>query len=178
MPGPRRLYAVLLGVALATGSGVVTGLPAVAATETVTLVGDLQSELGCSEDWQPPCDSSKLVRVGTSDTYRGTFTVPAGTWAYKVAINDSWDVNYGADGELNGGNLSLTLLRPLKLEFTYDDTQPPGDLRPRGPGRRDDGGRRGIRQGLAARAVDPRAVLLRHGRPLRQRVDGQRQRGA
>lgn len=122
MPGPRRLYAVLLGVALATGSGVVTGSPAAAATETVTLVGDLQSELGCTDDWQPPCDSSKLVRVGTSDTYRGTFTVPAGSWAYKVAINNSWDVNYGANGELNGGNLSLRLLRPLKLAFTYDDT--------------------------------------------------------
>ena len=122
MPGPRRLDAVLLGLVLATGSVVVTGLPAVAATETVTLVGDLQSELGCSEDWQPSCDSSKLVRVGATDTYRGTFTVPAGTWAFKVAINDSWDVNYGANGELNGGNLAVKLLQPLRLEFSYDDT--------------------------------------------------------
>ena len=122
MRGPRRLYAVLLGVALATGTGVVTGLPAVAATETVTLAGDLQFELGCSEDWQPSCDSSKLARVGTSDTYQSTFTVPAGTWAFKVAINDSWAVNYGVGGAPDGANYSLKLIQPLRLQFTYDDT--------------------------------------------------------
>lgn len=124
MPGPRRLYAVLLGAALAIGSGVVSGSPAVAvpATETVTLVGDLQTELGCAEDWSPPCDSSKLTRVGTTATYASTFTVPAGTWAFKVAINNSWTVNYGVDGKPDGANFSLKLLSPMRVAFSYDDT--------------------------------------------------------
>src|SRR5690348_2156890 len=124
MPGPRRLYAVLLGAALAIGSGVVAGLPAVAVppTSTVTLVGDLQNELGCAEDWSPPCDSTKLGRVGSTDTYTGSFAVPAGTWSFKVAINNSWDVNYGANGAPNGSNLSLKLLSPMRVSFSYDDT--------------------------------------------------------
>jgi glycosidase len=123
MPGPRRLYAVLLAAALAAGPMVLAGAPAVAAaTQTVTLVGDLQSELGCSADWQPSCDASKLARVGDSSTYAGTFTVPTGSWQFKVAINDSWDVNYGAGGALNGGNLPLTLVSATRLRFSYDDT--------------------------------------------------------
>ena len=55
MPRPRtgRLYAVLLGSALITVAGVVAASPATAAATSVALVGDLQSELGCSDDWQP-----------------------------------------------------------------------------------------------------------------------------
>src|SRR5688500_13345773 len=109
----RRLSVLLAGSALVASMGLVASSSAVAAeTTTVTLVGDLQSEVGCSEDWQPSCESSRLARVGDTSTYRATFTVPAGSWQFKVAINASWDVNYGAGGELNGGNIPLVLLEP------------------------------------------------------------------
>ena len=29
--------------------------------------------------------------------WSATFLVPAGNYEYKVALNDSWDVNYGAN---------------------------------------------------------------------------------
>ena len=42
-----------------------------------------------------------------------------------MALNDSWDVNYGAGGALNGGNMPLLLAGPAKITFSYDDTTHP-----------------------------------------------------
>ena len=69
---------------------------------TVALVGSLQSELGCPGDWQPECAATELT-LGTDGVWRGDFTVPAGSWEYKVALNDTWDVNYGAGAAAGGG---------------------------------------------------------------------------
>ncbi len=48
--------------------------------------------------------------------------MPKGDWNFKVALNDSWDVNYGAGGAFNGGNIPLLLAGPAKITFSYDDT--------------------------------------------------------
>src|SRR6476469_4939513 len=122
MPRPRRLSAVLLGCALVAAPAVVAASPATAAAPSVALVGDLQSELGCSADWQPECSATELTRVGDTAQYRATFEVPKGDWNFKVALNDSWDVNYGAGGAFNGGNIPLLLAGPAKVTFSYDDT--------------------------------------------------------
>ena len=34
-------------------------------------------------------------------------TCPPGQYEYKAALNGNWDVNYGADGVLNGSNIVL-----------------------------------------------------------------------
>ena len=122
MPGPRRLYAIAVGAALVAAPLAVAATPAVAATDSVALVGSLQDELGCSKDWQPECTATELARVGTSSVYRATFDVPGGDYLFKVALNDSWDVNYGADGKLDGANIPLLLAGPAKITFAYDDT--------------------------------------------------------
>ena len=65
----------------------------------VTLVGSLQSELGCPGDWQPECAQTRLQPVaGSPGVFQGTFDVPAGSYEYKVALNGSWEENYGAGG--------------------------------------------------------------------------------
>ncbi|GAA4120122.1 hypothetical protein GCM10022415_21260 [Knoellia locipacati] len=121
MPSPRRrLYAVAAGAAVALVPALGASLPASADTTTVALVGSLQSEIGCPEDWKPECAASELTRVGDTTAYRKTFTVPAGTYEYKVALNDGWTENYGAGGVLDGPNIPLVLEGPAKLEFTYD----------------------------------------------------------
>ncbi|PPB49189.1 DUF3372 domain-containing protein [Arthrobacter pityocampae] len=75
---------------------------------TVALVGSLQAELGCPDDWQPECAATRLVPVdGSPDTWSATFDVPAGAYEYKVALNGSWGENYGADGAAGGANLAL-----------------------------------------------------------------------
>ncbi len=88
---------------------------------TVALVGSLQSELGCPGDWQPECAATELT-LGTDGVWRGDFTVPAGSWEYKVALNDTWDVNYGAGAVANGGNIALTLAAETGVRFYFDDT--------------------------------------------------------
>jgi len=94
---------------------------ATAAPDSVALVGDLQSELGCAGDWQPECATTELTFTG-DDNWKGTFTVPAGNWEYKIAYNDSWDENYGADGNRDGGNIALVLTEETAVTFTYNQT--------------------------------------------------------
>ncbi len=62
---------------------------------SVAIVGSLQSELGCSGDWQPDCAVTELTFDAGDDVWQGTFSLPAGSWEYKVALNDSWDEAYG-----------------------------------------------------------------------------------
>lgn len=120
----RKLAAAL---AAACATPLVLGalpLPAFADHTTspavVALVGSLQSELGCPGDWQPECAATRLLPVeGSSTLYRATFDVPAGTYAMKVALNNSWDENYGAGGVAGGGDVVLTAPGGA-VTFTYD----------------------------------------------------------
>jgi pullulanase-type alpha-1,6-glucosidase len=87
---------------------------------TVTLVGSLQSELGCPGDWQPECGATALEPVaGSPGVFRRTFDVPAGNHEYKVAIDRSWNENYGAGGSPGGANIGLDAPGG-PLTFTYD----------------------------------------------------------
>ena len=114
--------AVLLGtaaVALALLAGPAqahhTPVPSV-----VALVGSLQSELGCPGDWQPECAQTRLQPVaGSPGVFRGTFDVPAGPFEYKVALNGTWDENYGAGGAPGGSNIPLEAPGG-PITFTYD----------------------------------------------------------
>ena len=68
--------------------------------------------------------------------FAGTFVVPAGSYEFKVALNDGWDENYGAGGQAGGANLPLVVAGPVSLLFAYDHgthaiTLSPTDL-PRG----------------------------------------------
>lgn len=135
--GRGRLSFIALGVSAALGvtlaqAGPAAGLgsPAAAsvavpraalaaAPTSVTLVGSLQSELGCPDDWAPPCEATMLAPVAGTSTWERTFTVPAGTYEYKVAINGGWDENYGTGGVSNGPNYPFVLAGPTKVRFRY-----------------------------------------------------------
>ena len=114
----RRLTATIASAAIVLSGLVFAPLAAVAATPTVALVGSLQNELGCSEDWQPACDVTELVPTGTEGVWAAEFTLPAGTFDYKVALNDTWDVAYGQNG--GGDNIPLTVAGESTLRFTFD----------------------------------------------------------
>ncbi|MFC8680383.1 pullulanase-type alpha-1,6-glucosidase [Microbacterium ureisolvens] len=118
----RLVAASLTAAALIVTGGVVAIAPAAAAERTFALVGSLQSELGCTDDWKPDCAATELAATGTADQYAAEFDVPAGSYEYKVAVNDGWDESYGADGALNGGNIPLTVAGPSRLRFVFDDT--------------------------------------------------------
>ncbi len=115
---PSRRVAALLAILTTLFA---FGLPRAAAdTLSVTLVGSLQDELGCAKDWDPACDATTLAKTGDG-TYATTSTVPAGSYEYKVALNGSWDVNYGAGGAKDGANIVLELPGPARFSFSYDD---------------------------------------------------------
>lgn len=127
----KPLLAALSAAALLAGLlAPFTASTAGAAERSVTLVGSLQSELGCAGDWDPSCTATDLVQEGAGTAYSKTFTVPAGTYELKVAINHSWAENYGANGVNNGANIPLVLKGPAKLEFSYDDTTHQVGIRP------------------------------------------------
>ena len=89
------------------------------APASVTVAGTIQSELGCSDDWQPSCAATMLTKNGT--LWSGTFTVPAGTWQYKIAINGAWTENYGAGGNANGDNIPFAIAEEKAVTFTFDE---------------------------------------------------------
>ena len=86
--------------------------------------GSFQSELGCSGDWDPGCLRSWLQDIDGDGIYTfETTALPAGSYEGKVAINESWDENYGAGGVPNGSNIAFTVPSDgTKVTFTYDAT--------------------------------------------------------
>lgn len=118
-PRPHRT-ALLAAIALVVSGFTAFGLaPASAADRTAALVGDLQTELGCSADWDPACAETELVPTAAEGVYSAEFEVPAGSYEYKVALDDGWDEAYGLDG--GGENIPLTIEGPATLRFTFDD---------------------------------------------------------
>ena len=98
-------------------------LPAAAATPSpasVTIAGSLQSEAGCGGDWDPACAATHLTYDASDDVWQGTFALPAGSYEYKAALNDSWDENYGLHAGLNGANIPLDLASGASVKFYYD----------------------------------------------------------
>ena len=82
----------------------------------VTLVGDLQSELGCAGDWDVTCGTTELSHVGYG-IWRGVFDVPTGDWNYKTALNNAWLEGYPEANK----TLAVTTSPTETVHFYYDD---------------------------------------------------------
>lgn len=115
----NRLVLAALVAALA-----VAAVPAALGSHTpeptsVTIAGSLQSEVGCPADWAPDCSLTHLA-PGTDGVWRGAWALPAGSWEYKAALNDSWTENYGANATDNGPNIAFSLGADATVRFYYD----------------------------------------------------------
>jgi glucoamylase len=86
--------------------------------------GSFQSELGCDFDWDPSCLRSWLQDPDGDGIYSFVTTaLPAGLYDTKVALNESWDVNYGKGGEQGGPNITFNVpVDNAKVTFSYDAT--------------------------------------------------------
>ncbi|MCU0512000.1 MAG: extracellular solute-binding protein [Anaerolineae bacterium] len=89
------------------------------AVVSATVAGSLQEELGCPGDWQPECEATFMTDSGDG-IWTATFTVPAGDYEYKVALNGGWAENYGAEGARDGANIVLSLAADTEVTFTFD----------------------------------------------------------
>ena len=52
--------------------------------------------------------------------WKRSVSLPAGQYAYKAAINGSWDENYGAGGAPGGADIPLALDAARDVTFYYD----------------------------------------------------------
>ncbi len=92
------------------------------APTSVTLVGSLQSELGCAGDWDPACAAAHMTYDADDDVWQLAASLPAGTYEFKAALNDTWDENYGAGGVAGGDNIAITVPSTATFKFYYDHT--------------------------------------------------------
>ncbi len=121
----RYLYVLLIAMLLvgtqpvALAQAGAASINTLAAPTSVTLAGDLQNELGCSGDWDPACATTHLAFDADDQIWQSTFSIPAGSYNYKAAIDDSWAISYG----LNTGpdNIPLSLAAAADVKFYYSD---------------------------------------------------------
>lgn len=88
--------------------------------DDVVLVGSLQDELGAAKEWDP-ADAKTIMKSDGKGHHVLVGHLLKGNYDFKVAVGGSWDVNYGANGEAGGKNISLRLLADHDVTFSYDD---------------------------------------------------------
>ncbi|MCQ1950414.1 glycosidase [Arthrobacter sp. zg-Y859] len=100
------------------GSHPETGIPepSFPQPESVALAGDFGAALG-TEDWNPA--GAQFAFDRHDELWKLTVDLPEGTYTYKVALNGSWDENYGFDAHRDGGNIELWHTGG-PLTFLYD----------------------------------------------------------
>lgn len=87
--------------------------------DMVVIPGTLQTPLGCGE-WDPAGACTALTFDAEDGVWQGAFDLPAGSYEYKVAINGSWDENYGGSADPGGPNVRLVLDEDTTVRFYYD----------------------------------------------------------
>jgi pullulanase len=98
------------------------GLAPGAAAQSVAVAGDLDHLLGCSADWAPDCPQAQMTKRDDG-VWALSAALPAGTYAYKAALDRSWDVSYGLHATPGGANIPLTVpAGGATVTFYYDDT--------------------------------------------------------
>jgi pullulanase-type alpha-1,6-glucosidase len=97
-------------------------LPAWPAPASVGIPGSYQHLSGCGGDWDPACTATWLAPIDArQDIWRGQWSIPAGDYQYKAALNGTWDVNYGQNAAQNGPNIDLHVPVTGAVRFYYDD---------------------------------------------------------
>ncbi len=110
--------AILLGTLIPAAGPLPVAASHTPAPASVTVAGDLQSEIGCGGDWDPGCSATHLTYDATDDVWQNTFSVPAGDWQYKAAINNAWDESYGL--HTGPDNVPLSTAATTNVKFYYD----------------------------------------------------------
>lgn len=70
----------------------------------VAVAGDFNILLGAPANWAPQYDESQMELDQVDQLWKIAAEIPAGFYSFKIALNRSWDENYGAYGEFDGPN--------------------------------------------------------------------------
>ncbi len=108
----------VVGDPKASGGG--GGVGPVTQPGAVSVPGSHNTEMGCVADWDPACEQAQLALDPNDKIWKGTYpALPAGPYAYKAAVDGSWDENYGAGAVKNGANIEYTATG-APVSFYYD----------------------------------------------------------
>ena len=80
------------------------GGPAVQQPAAVAVAGDFDVLLGAPANWAPQYDECQMQLDEVDQLWKLSADLPAGSYSFKIAINRSWDENYGAFGVPDGAN--------------------------------------------------------------------------
>ncbi|QKW22670.1 pullulanase [Kitasatospora sp. NA04385] len=125
-PRPRRRSTAATVASAAAAVLALTLVPLLPATASaaaptaVSVPGTFNSEIGCPGDWATDCPQDQLTQR-SDGKWAATLNLPGGTWAYKVAVDKSWNENYGQNGTPGGADIALTVPGGGKaVTFVYD----------------------------------------------------------
>lgn len=84
--------------------------------------GNYQPQLGCPGEWAPDCLRSWLQDPDGDGIYVfGTSAIAPGNYEAKVALNQSWSINYGAGGNPGGANIPFSIAEEGSyIEFQWN----------------------------------------------------------
>ncbi|MFD2518233.1 pullulanase X25 domain-containing protein [Salinimicrobium flavum] len=86
----------------------------------VYLIGDMQDELGCAYPSEEDCENSALDYDPASETWKGSFTLPAGCYTYRVReVTVCGAFEYGENGN-PWGEIQLYIPEEAEITFSYD----------------------------------------------------------
>ena len=75
--------------------------------EAVAVAGDFNTLLGAPENWAPQYDEAQMAFDFVAQQWKINAELPAGYYTFKIALNRSWEENYGAFGTFDGPNHEL-----------------------------------------------------------------------
>jgi len=94
--------------------------------DMVNIPGTHQDELGCPGEWMPTCENTLLTYDIEDDVWQGTYEIQPANDAdkkgprYKVALNGTWDENYGVNATRGSADIPLLVTAPTQVKFYYD----------------------------------------------------------
>ena len=72
--------------------------------DAVAVAGDFSILLGAPANWAPQYDEVQMELDQVDQLWKIAADIPAGFYSFKIALNRSWDENYGAFGVFDGPN--------------------------------------------------------------------------
>jgi hypothetical protein len=72
--------------------------------DAVAVAGDFNILLGAPANWAPQYDEAQMELDLVDQLWKIAADIPAGFYSFKIALNRSWDENYGAFGVFDGPN--------------------------------------------------------------------------
>jgi alpha-amylase len=72
----------------------------------VSVPGSMNSEMDCLSDWDPACDQAQLTLDPADLVWKLTVdNLDGGSYAFKAALNRTWDLSYGVGGASPGADI-------------------------------------------------------------------------